>query len=88
VSTDGDRGQAIVDGEHSTAVDELPTDGFASVRKRPVEVEARRVAQTTTVPTREGTLVAYEGDVLVRDTEGDLYPCDPELFARMYEVVE
>lgn len=72
----------------SDDVDELPTDEFAPVRKLPVEVEARRVEQTTEIPTREGVVVAYEGDVLLRGVEGELYPCDAEIFAETYELVE
>jgi hypothetical protein len=72
----------------SDDIDELPTDEFAPVRKLPVEVEARRVEKTTRIETREGEVVAYEGDVLMRGVEGELYPCDPEIFAETYELVE
>jgi len=70
------------------SAEDLPTDEFAPVRKLPVEMEARRVEVTTEIPTREGVVVAYEGDVLLRGVEGGIYPCDPEIFAETYEVLE
>lgn len=69
-------------------LEELPTEAFTAVRKRPVEMEARRVAETTAIPTPDGVLVAYQGDVVIRDAAGERWPCDPELFAEVYELIE
>jgi len=87
MSTDVDEFPTASDGE-STDVEDLPTEAFTAVRKRPVEVEARRVAETTAIPTPEGVLVAYQGDVVIRDAAGERWPLDPELFADAYELVE
>lgn len=70
------------------SVDELATDGWTTVRKLPVEVEARRATTRERIHTREGTVVADPGDVILRGVEGEVYPCDPAIFAETYEVVE
>ncbi|MBV0903926.1 hypothetical protein [Haloarcula salina] len=69
-------------------VDDLDVGEWSAVRKLPVEVEARRVDDRVEVDTREGTVVAEPGDVLIRGVEGELYPCDPDIFDATYEVVE
>jgi len=66
---------------------DLPEE-WTSVRKKPVEVEAKTVTEERRIDTREGTVTAYPGDVLIRGVEGELYPCDPDIFAETYEVVE
>lgn len=40
-----------------------------------------------TIPTLEGDMVARHGDWIIRGTEGEYYPCKPEVFARKYEKV-
>lgn len=64
--------------------DDLPVDEWTDVEKRPVVVEARRVDERTEVDTREGTVVAEPGDVLMRGVEGEAYPCDPDIFEETY----
>lgn len=68
--------------------EELPTDEWAEVRKLPVEVEARRVQEDTQIDTREGTVWAYPGDVIIRGAEGEVYPCGAEIFDETYELVD
>lgn len=68
-------------------VDDLPTDEWADVRKLPVQVEAKRVDERREIHTREGTVVAEPGDVVLRGVEGEVYPCDPDIFDETYEVV-
>lgn len=65
-------------------VDELPVDEWTDVEKRPVVVQARRVDERTEVDTREGTVVAEAGDVLMRGVEGEVYPCDADIFEETY----
>ena len=54
------------------------------VQKAPAVVSATLVDEETTVETREGALKAYPGDVLIRGVEGEVYPCDGEIFAKTY----
>lgn len=39
------------------------------------------------LPTRQGLLLAREGDWIIRGLEGELRPCSPEEFARTYDLV-
>jgi hypothetical protein len=58
------------------------------VRKKPVDVLARRVEEREEIVTREGTLTAVPGDYVIRGVEGELYPIDPGIFAKTYDVVD
>jgi len=66
--------------------DGLPGTEWTEVTKRPVTVEARRVEERREVDTREGTVVAEPGDVLMRGVEGELYPCGPDVFRKTYRL--
>lgn len=37
------------------------------------------------IKTLEGTMLAQQGDWIIRGTEGELYPCKPSVFERKYE---
>lgn len=39
------------------------------------------------IPTLEGTMLAVEGDWIIRGTEGELYPCKPAAFEATFEPV-
>jgi hypothetical protein len=39
------------------------------------------------IRTLEGTMLASSGDWIIRDTEGELYPCKSSVFERQYELV-
>ena len=60
---------------------------MALYRKKPVVVEAVRLAEKTTIKTREGTMTAEPGDWLITGVAGEQYPCKPEIFAQTYEEV-
>lgn len=40
------------------------------------------------IKTLEGTMVAKEGDYVIRGIEGEIYPCKPSVFEETYEKVE
>lgn len=40
------------------------------------------------VPTLEGSLLAREGDYIVRGTQGEFYPVKPSIFMDIYEEVK
>lgn len=62
--------------------------GWKSYRKLPVIIQARPAFDWETVYTLEGAMKAKPGDMIIRGVAGELYPCDPEIFARTYEQVE
>ena len=57
-------------------------------RKLPVVIEAAELTEKRVIQTREGELVGYPGDMWIRGIEGEEYPCDPNIFAKTYELVE
>ena len=40
------------------------------------------------IPTLEGSMLADEGDWIIRGIKGEVYPCDPDIFDATYELVE
>ena len=62
--------------------------GWQSARKQPVVVEATPMPGPFEVETMEGTMEGDAGDVLIRGVGGELYPCDSEVFAQTYELVD
>lgn len=40
------------------------------------------------IPTLEGTMLATEGDWIIKGVKGEVYPCKPDIFAATYEPVE
>lgn len=39
------------------------------------------------IPTLEGNMCLRKGDWLVKGTQGELYPCKPDIFKEIYEKV-
>lgn len=40
------------------------------------------------IKTLEGTITAKIGDWIIQEIAGELYPCKPEIFSKIYEVAE
>ena len=57
-------------------------------RKRPVVIEAAELEDEIVIKTREGELKGYPGDKLIKGIEGEIYPCDPEIFDKTYDLVD
>ena len=43
--------------------------------------------KTFLVLTLEGTMLASTGDYIIKDVNGEFYPCKPDVFAKTYERV-
>lgn len=39
------------------------------------------------IETLEGTMIAEDGDWIIRGVKGEFYPCKPDIFAATYEPV-
>lgn len=61
---------------------------MARIQKRPVEVEVRRAEEGETVETREGTLTAEDGDLIIEGVNGEVYPIGPRILAKTYVPVD
>lgn len=59
-----------------------------TIQKRPVEVEVRRAEEGETVETREGTLTAEDGDLIITGVNGEVYPIGPRILAKTYVPVD
>lgn len=63
-----------------------PTDRpWKRARKRPVWIEYREAGHGEVINTREGTLMAQPGDLIIRGVEGEMYPIGREIFEKTYE---
>lgn len=40
------------------------------------------------IETLEGTMIASRGDWIIKGVNGEFYPCKPDIFEKMYELVE
>ncbi len=61
---------------------------MAKFRKLPVVVEVVRIEETTTIETREGTLIGYPGEWMITGVEGERYPCGDSIFRATYEAAD
>ncbi len=57
-------------------------------RKKPIVVEAREAVPGEYVETREGLLVASDGDLIIRGVEGEVYPIGRNIFEKTYDWVD
>ena len=53
-------------------------DGYTNINDLTAEV-------TVEIPTLEGTMIAREGDYIIKGVKGEFYPCKPDIFAETYE---
>lgn len=49
--------------------------------------EADAEANEMTIKTLEGELHVSVGDYVIRGTQGEYYPCKPDIFFEVYEVI-
>lgn len=40
------------------------------------------------IPTKKGDMVAEPNDWIIKGVEGEFYPCKPDIFERIYELVK
>ena len=59
-----------------------------SAVKRPIPIRCIRMEEPFEVETMEGTLRGKAGDWLMIGVEGELYPCDAEVFEKTYRLIE
>lgn len=43
--------------------------------------------RTIAIKTLEGSMIANEGDFIIKGVKGELYPCKPDIFHKTYEEV-
>lgn len=67
--------------------DLVPTNKWIEVRKLPVVVCAVREISHGMMRTRVGNMRWDPGDIIIRDVDGEQYPCTPGVFDQTYEIV-
>ena len=60
---------------------------WEKAKKKPVVVKATPMPAPFKVETLEGTMKGKQGDILIEGVEGELYPCDSDIFYETYEVL-
>jgi len=59
---------------------------FKKFRKKPIEIRAVRIFASFKVQTKEGIMEGKSGDWLIIGVEGEMYPCDHNIFLKSYDV--
>ena len=75
----------LPDGGHTASV---PLPAPQKAVKKPIPLDVRRIPDAFEVETMEGTMQGKPGDWLITGIDGEVYPCDADIFARTYDVVE
>lgn len=57
-------------------------------KKKPIIITAYRTDKPLVIQTLEGTLRAAVGDYIITGLRGEKYPCKPDIFEKIYELVE
>jgi len=71
------------DGSHSVTGGELPAQESAT--KKPITVQVYEMADVFSVETLEGVMRGKVGDFLIVGVNGEMYPCDREIFFKSYD---
>jgi hypothetical protein len=66
--------------------DDLPELDFKTAVKKPIPVRCVQIQEPFEVATMEGTLRGKAGDWLMVGVNGELYPCDREIFEKTYDL--
>ncbi|MFD2824365.1 PGDYG domain-containing protein [Lacinutrix iliipiscaria] len=66
----------------------LPELEFKNARKKPIVIQCYQMNEPFEVETLEGVLTGKKGDWLMVGIDGELYPCDQEIFDKTYNIVE
>lgn len=75
----------LPDGSHECA-SELPPPVQAV--KKPIPLKVRRMPEAFVVETMEGRMQGKAGDWLITGIDGEMYPCDADIFARSYDLLD
>ena len=63
-------------------------DRWYKYRKRPIEIQAKKITGCFDVDTLEGKMHGCSGDYLVKGIEGELYIVKASIFEATYDLVE
>lgn len=75
----------LQDGTHEF-LGELPPPQRAM--KKPIPITVYRMDESFSVETLEGTMEGKKDDWLMVGIRGEMYPCDADIFAGSYDIVD
>jgi len=67
---------------------ENPPIKFKRAIKKPIPIECVQINEPFEVETLEGTMTGKKGDWLMKGVNGELYPCDRNIFDKTYTIIE
>lgn len=67
--------------------DNLPQMNFKKAVKKPIAIKCVQIGEAFEVETMEGTLRGKKGDWLMIGVNGEMYPCDGEIFDKTYTII-
>lgn len=59
-----------------------------TVIHKPNKLQAKKVKEETFLLTMNGIVKTNPGDWIITGVNGEPYPCDPEIFKQLYDIVE
>ncbi len=67
---------------------EGPTDNYMETRGKNFLIDHTRGVGGLVIRTLEGECFATEGDWIIKGTNGEYYPCKPDIFGKIYEPID
>ena len=66
----------------------VPDLEFKKAKKKPIEIKCIQIDEPFQVETMEGTMTGKKGDWLMVGVNGEMYPCDNEIFIKTYDIIK
>ena len=74
------------DGTYKTC-GEMPLPKAQRAVKKPIPIKVRQINEPFSVETLEGTMKGKAGDWLMEGVNGEMYPCDAEVFSKTHDII-
>jgi hypothetical protein len=66
----------------------VPDLPFSFAIKKPLPIRCIQINEPFEVETLEGTFSGKAGDFLIIGVEGEMYPCEEQIFYKTYDIVK
>ena len=66
---------------------QMPVDNMKLCKKKPILVKCKQMDEDFEIITLDGKMHGKAGDYLMCGVQGELYPCDKEIFKQTYDLV-
>jgi hypothetical protein len=67
---------------------EIPDLNYSQAVKKPLPIRCIQIDEPFEVETMEGVMTGKKGDWLMVGIQGELYPCDREIFEKTYDLIK